>query len=495
MRLATAGFSHEANTFAPAAATIDVWRRSGILEGDRIRAQHRAAASTMSGFLAYEAEAADVELVPLVYSRITPTGASTREAYEYLCELMIGALRREGPWDGVLLPLHGAAVAEHHRDADGEFVRRVRAVVGPDVPIGVTLDMHANISRRLMAAADVVTVYQTNPHVDAAEQGLACARLIGRTVRGEIRPAMALADPPLVPSILRQGTAEKPMAGLVRLARAHRQRPRVLSVSVVEGFPYADVEHMGMSFVAVTDNDPVLAKEITGVLAVAAWERRTQMVGEAPSPDEALRRAAGAVSAAGPVVLLDTGDNVLGGSPGDSTHLLHAARRLGITGVAVSICDPVAVAACDAVGPGGRVRATVGGRTDARHGEPFPVTGEVLAVAAGTFEDPGPTHGGIRHFDVGRSASIRSDDGFVLAIHSRPVGTVSQEQFRMVGIEPRGLEIIAAKGVHSPRPAFEPIASALIWANTPGATGADLTSFTYGHRRTPMYPYEPHTQW
>lgn len=495
MRLAAAGFGHRANTFASARATIDVWQRSGILEGNQIREQHRSAGSTMAGFLAYEAETAD-ELVPLVYSRITSTGASTREAYEYLCDLMIGELRIQGPWDGVLLSLHGAAVAEHRQDADGEFVRRVRAAVGPLVPIGVTLGIHANLSRQLVAAADVITVHQTTSHVDAAEQGLACARLIGRTVRGEIQPAMALVSPPLVANILRHGgTAARPMAGLVRLAREHQQRRRVLSVSVVGGFPYADVAHMGMSFVAVTDNDPVLAKEITGVLAVAAWDRRAQMVGKAPSPDEALQRAADAVSAAGPVVILDMGDNVLAGGSGDSTHLLHAARRLGITGVAVSICDPAAVAACAAVGPGGRVQISMGGKTDGRHGAPFPITGQVVAIADGSFEDPAPTSGGTRHFDLGRSASVRSDDGYVFAIHSRPAGALSQEQFRTLGIEPKDLEIIAAKGVRFPRAVFEPIATKLIWANTPGVTSADLSTFAYKHRRSPMYPYEPDTVW
>lgn len=488
MRLAAVGFGHESNTFAPGQATLEDWRAAGILEGEQIRQRHVSAESILAGFFAYEAEQPDVELVPLVYAWATPTGASTAEAYEHLCDRMTGALREQGPWDGVLLPQHGAAVAEHHRDADGEFIRRVREAVGPDVPIGVTLDMHANISQRMVAQADVITVYQTNPHVDARSQGLACARLIGGTVRGEIRPVMALADPPLVVNILRQGTDEEPIAGLVKLAREQQERPGALSVSVVEGFPYADVAEMGMSFLAVTDDDRELAVQVVDTLAEAAWELRREMVGQALSPVDALRHADAAP--AGPVLVLDMGDNVGGGSPGDSTHLLHAAREAGVSGMAMSICDAGAVRACADAGVGGRVEVSVGGKTDARHGVPFPVRGEVLALTDGRFEDPTPTHGGARFFDLGASASVRTDDGHLLAIHSRPAGTVSQEQFRTLGFDLSRAKIIAAKGVHSPRAAFEAIATRLIWANTPGATTADLAALEYEHRRRPMYPYE-----
>ncbi|WP_051426306.1 M81 family metallopeptidase [Jiangella gansuensis] len=493
MRLAAVGFGHEANSFAPARATLNAWRAEGILEGAEIRARHRTAESIPSGFFAYEAEQPGVEVVPLVYAWITPTGASTAEAFEHLTGRMIGALRAGGPWDGVLLPQHGAAVADGFPDADGEFVRRVRAAVGPQVPIGMTLDLHANVSDLMVAHADVITVYQTNPHVDAAAQGLACARLIGRTARGEISPAIALAAPPLAINIIAQGTAEEPMAGLLALARQAERRRGVLSVSVVEGFPYADVPEMGVSVVAVTDNQPDLAAEIAADVAGAAWASRGDMVGDALGIDDALRQAA--AEPGGPVVLLDMGDNVGGGSPGDSTHLLHAARRLGITGVAVSLYDEVAVAACHAAGVGGRVGVAVGGRTDDRHGTPLPVTGEVIALSDGRFEDSTPTHGGARFFDLGPTAGIHTDDGLLLAVHARPAATHSQVQFRIAGIEPREVRIIAAKGVHSPRAGFEPIASRLIWVNTPGATSADLATLGYRLRRKPMFPFEPDTAW
>lgn len=493
MRLAVVGFSHESNTFAPRPADLAAWLRAGILVGDEIRDGHAAARSTVAGHLAYAAEAAAVEMVPLIYAELTPCGPSTAEAFEHLAGLIVTALREGRPWDGVLMPLHGAAVADGCADADRELVARVRAEVGAAVPIGVTLDMHANVSADLVAVADVLTMFQTNPHVDAFEQGLAAARLLVRAIRGEIRPTMGLAQLPLVVNILRQGTADEPMAGLLRLARQEEQRPDVLAVYVCEGFPYADVAGMGMSVLAITDGDPDLARETAHTVAGTVWAGRSELQGDAPDVVTSLRHAHAAAHA--PVVVLDTGDNVFGGSPGDSTHLLHAARRLGVRGVASLLTDPAAADHCARAGRGARVSLDVGGRTDDRHGAPFPAAGVVAAVSDGRFEDATPTHGGTRYFDMGTTARLSTDDGFEIVLTSRPLGTVSQEQFRIVGLEPAAQPIVIAKGVHSPRAAFEPIAAELVWAASPGCTSADLSTFTYQHRRRPMYPFEPDAGW
>lgn len=489
IRIATAGFQHESNTFSSVPASLDKWRASGILEGEAIRAEYATSQSTLAGFFAACAEDPDVELVPLVFTRLTPMGAMTHEASAHIMERLITALRDNGPWDAMLLPQHGAAVSETWPDADGEYVRRVRELVGPDVPIGLALDMHGNISRQMVENATITTVYQTTPHLDAYEQALLCARLTIRAVRGEIRPTSAIAMPPLIVNILNHGTSDRPMSDLLRLAEPLRRRPGVLSLSIVEGYPYADVAEMGMSFIAVTDNDQALAEEIVQRLADDAWAMRVALNTGGTPIDEALLRADAA--AEGPVVLFDVGDNVGGGSPADSTHLLHAARRLGISGLLQAVCDPAAVQACRAAGIGGRVSLEVGGKTDGQHGAPFPIAGVVTALSDGRYEETGPTHGGFRFFNDGPSAAVRTDDGLTLVLASLPGGSMSLMQFRSLGIEPLDIKIVIAKGVHSPRPAMEPIAREMIWVATPGVTTADLTTFTYRHRRVPLYPLEP----
>jgi len=494
IRIATAGFQHESNTFSSVPASLARWREAGILDdAAAIRAEYASSQSTLAGFFAVAAEDPEVDLVPLFFTRLMPMGAMTPEATAFIFDRILSALREQGPWDAVLLPLHGAAVSETWRDADGELVRRVREVVGPDVPIGVALDMHANVAPQLVANASVVTVYQTNPHIDAYAQARHCAELVLQTVRGRIRPTCALAMPPLVVNILCQGTEDAPMRDLLHQARVQGARAGVLSVSVVEGYPYADVPEMGMSFIAVTDHDPALAQDVVQTLANAAWAMREALNHGAVSIDAALRQAQAA--ATGPVVLFDVGDNVGGGSPGDSTLILHAARRLGIADLLQAVCDPEVVALAQAAGVGGRITAAVGGKSDQLHGTPFAISGVVTALSDGTYEETGPTHGGFRFFNDGASCALHTDDGYRLVLTSRSAGSASLQQFRALGIEPTAMKVIVAKGVHSPRPAMTPIAKAMIWVASAGVTSADLSTFHYQHRRVPLYPLEPDTVW
>ncbi len=493
IRIATAGFMHESNTFSTVPASLDKFRRAGILVGEQLRKEYAESKATLSGFFAVADADPEVELVPLFFARLTPMAAITDEAIRFFIDRIISDIKEQGPWDAVLLPQHGAAVSETWPDADGELIRRVREAVGPKVPIGVALDMHANISRQMIENADITTVYQTNPHIDTKEQAILCANLVLDMVRGKIKPTTALETPPLLVNILNQGTADKPMSDLIRLADEQRKRPGVLSVSVVEGYPYADVAEMGMSFIAVTDNNQDLANEIAKTLSDAAWSMRAALNTGGTPVDEALMRARAAN--VNPVVLFDVGDNVGGGSPADSTLVLHAARRLKVPGVLQALCDPEGVKACQAAGVGGRVDLAVGGKIDGRHGTPFPIKGKVTALTDGRYEETGPVHGGFRFFNDGPSAAIATDDGWTIVLTTFGAGSSSLQQFRALGIEPKDQKVIIAKGVHSPRPAMEPIAKEMIWMGTPGVTTADLTTFTYKNRRVPIYPLEREPGW
>ena len=493
MRVATLGFHHESNTFAPVPATLEQFLASGPDVGDGLVAKYAESQATLAGFIEAAAADADVELVPLVYFDLNPMGTITAEALEAIAARLLSALDENGPWDAILLALHGAAASEIHRDADGEVLERVRRLVGADVPIAVTYDMHANVSARMVDCATVVNTYMTNPHLDPRLRARECADLAFRVVRGEIHPVMALEKPPLAVNILRQGTTDSPMAELVEMAAQAATRPGVLSVSIAEGFPYADVEEMGMAFLAVTDGDADLAGEIARELARAAWEVRAELEGDGISVDEALRRAA--TADAHPVVLLDVGDNVGAGSPGDSTHVLAAAQRLEVGGLFHSLCDPASVAICADAGVGATVELLVGGKTDDLHGDAVAIRGVVRMLDDGKFEDAGPTHGGFRFYDAGPRALVHTQDDHMVLLMSHPRGNTSRAELISAGLDPLAQPIIVAKGVHSPRAAYEPIAAEMIQLNTPGCTSADVSVLDYTYRRQPMFPYEPDTRY
>ncbi len=461
---------------------------AGPVEGDDLVRVYGESKATLGGFLELRA-VSNLTVTPLFHADLNPMGTITKEAFETLVGRMLKLLAEGGPWDVVLLALHGAAVAEHQPDADGEIIERVRRLVGPDVVVGVALDMHANVSERMVRNSTVINSYLTNPHVDPRERARQVADLSVRAARGEIRPTTAFVPIPAAINILRQGTSEAPMSELVALANEMQRRDGVISVSVFEGFPYADVSELGMSFIVTTDDDSSLAHQLARTLASEAWRMRDQFIGDGTDLDAALHRAASAPR--GPVVLLDVGDNVGGGSPADSTHVLSAAQRLGVRGLFHSLCDPASAQTCHAVGVGARVDLQVGGKTDSLHGSPVHITGVVTHIDDGRFEDTGVTHGGFRFFNAGARALVHTDDDHFVLITSRPMGNTSRAELTSVGLDLLTTKIIVAKGVHSPRGAFEPIATELIQLNTPGCTSADLSTLHYERRRKPMFPFEP----
>jgi microcystin degradation protein MlrC len=478
---------HETNTFSATPTDYQSFAQTELLAGEEIVARYSDSHATMAGFI-QAAGLFGVTVVPLYFANTNPAGIITDDAFERITGRMIDALVSQGPWDGVLLAQHGAAVSERYRDADGEIAARVREAVGHETPVGMVLDMHANLSQQMIDNVTVAVVYRTNPHLDASIRAAECAEIIVRTARGELRPVQALETPPVVINIVKQATAAEPMASVIRDLDDVLARPGILSASVAEGYPYADVDEMGMGFLAVHDGDMSVARDAARWLADRTWRRREDFRGVALTPEQAMARAA--ASPAKPVVLMDVGDNIGGGSPGDSTVLLATAKEQGVRGLLQTLFDPEAVATCISAGVGSVLDLWVGAKTDKLHGAPIPVRGCVRLISDGRFEDATPTHGGSRVFESGKTTVLETDDGHTLVLTSRLVGNTSVEQMRSLGIRPELMQVIVAKGVISPRPAYEPIAAEMIMVDTPGVTALNLHQFEYSHRRHPLYPFE-----
>lgn len=480
MRIALLGICHETNTFSPVPTDAAKFERDGTLRGEEILAAHSTARSSLSGFLeAGRAHGADV--VPLIWAWANPSGRVTEEAFDALSDEAIGLLQRSGPWDAVFLAQHGAGVAENADDLEAEFLRRVRTVVGPALPVGVSFDLHANVSAEVVALATVLVGYQTNPHVDAFETAAQCGELTIRAARGEIAPVMAMRQVNAVISILRQATDDEPMRSIIEESRARLCDPAVLSISVFEGYPYADVEHMGMSCVVVTDGDPDAAERHADGIATVIWRSRADFRGRAVKPDEAVR----VTSHDGPVLLLDVGDNIGAGGDGRSTELLSAMERAGVGDAAIILHEPAAVTLCESIGRGGVQTVTIG-----RPGHTRSVTGTVQSITDGVYEDAGPTHGGFRFFDAGRTAVLTTEARVHVVLTSELVLPTSRQQLVAAGIEIGALRRIVAKGVVSPQAGYAPVCGEIVLVDTPGVTSADLDAFEYRARRRPLYPLD-----
>lgn len=497
MRIGIIGLLHESNTFVRERTTWKHFEQDLLLTGEAVREKLAGAPHEIGGFFRGIADAGSeqgipAEARPVFAARALPHGPIAAETLERLLTLLFERLESSGPLEGLLVAAHGAAVSEAQLDADGYWLSRLRERVGPQTPIICTLDLHANLSERMVAACDAIIAYRSNPHLDQAERGREAARLIVRTAAGEIRPVMAAARPPLVINIERQSTAEVPCRDFYDLADRQRETPGIVSNSLILGFPYADVPELGAAVVVVTDNDRNLAEQQARELGLALWHRREECIGRLVEVDDALVRAQ---SLDGPVCLLDMGDNVGGGSPGDGTVLAARIHARRLPAAFVCLCDPQAVAAAEHAGVGQSVTLGVGGHTDERHGAPLEASFSVLSLWDGRFSECEPRHGGMTTFDQGRTAILRTEAGLTVMASSRRMVPFSLSQLTGAGLDPASFRLLVVKGVHAPLAAYRSVCSHFLRVNTPGVTSADLSALSFEHRRRPLFPFEADTSW
>jgi microcystin degradation protein MlrC len=486
MRILLAGQMHESNTFAATPANRERFEEGSLAAGPDVIPIWKDAHHEFGGFIE-GAGRFGFEAIPSVMALATPSGPVDDAVLDEVVDRVIADYRKAGP-DGVLLALHGAMVTARYPSADTEVLRRIREAIGPSVPLIASLDFHANCDPRMADYANALVGYQTYPHVDQRQRGLLAAEMVARTVRGEIRPVTHIAKRPMIANILGQATDREPMKGLMAAARAAEKRSGMLSVSVMGGFQYADVPCMGPSVIAVADGDREVARTVAEELADRMWEVRKELAGPCASPAEAVRRAKAAPR--GPVVLVDLGDNIGGGSAGDGTVLLDEMLRQDVNSGVVALFAPEAVRECQHAGVGSRFARRVGGAVDRLHGDPVEVSGSIVGLFDGTWVETEARHGGRRHNDQGRTAVVRLDGGITLVLNSLQTPPFSLGQLTSVGSDPKSVQMIVVKAAVAYKAAYAPVAAEIIEVDTPGVTAVNPARFTYHHIARPLYPLD-----
>jgi len=491
VRIGIAGFLHESNTFSTELTTNRHFEEASLHRGESLVPVWRDAHHELGGFIE-GCEEEGLELVPLIAATATPKGPVTNEAYEVITGDLIEAVQRHGPLDGILLALHGAMVAEGFSSADSETLRRVRQAVGPDLPLIVSLDMHANVARPMTTLPTATIAYRTYPHIDQRARGVECAQLMARVVRGDARPVQACCKLPMLIHIVRQYTGSGAMAEIREEIDRTARLPGMLSASIAPGYIYADVPHIGVSVIAVADGDAQLAQEEARRLAQFVFERRGELNAALPGVAAAVKQAA---AVEGTVCLMDAGDNIGAGGPGDSAVIFHEIRRQGLTGACIILCDPDAAEICAQAGEGAQVALRAGGKGGQGDHGPVDITGTVRCLSGGHFVEPEARHGGMRDNNQGLTAVVDTDDGHTVVLKSLRIMPVSIEQLRSLGIDPRACRFVVVKGVTAPLAAYGPIADAVIAVDSPGVTQAGPESLALTQRPKPLYPLEPIDAW
>lgn len=496
MRVAIGGYVHETNTFHPSPTTLAEFREpTGTwVEGEALIEAFAGTRSVLGGMIAV-GRARGWELVPTFYSYGgATTGLIEAGAIAVVQRALLTPIAAARA-DGVLLFLHGAAVAEGLDDPEAATLRDVRAAVGPDVPIVVVYDLHANIGPAWLDYATAIIGYKTAPHTDFYERGVEGAEVLDRTLRGEIRPVVALVKPPiLIKSGLMSMTdaplalIKPPMFWLMERAREIEREPGIVNVSVAAGFGDADTPTTGMTILVNADGDRALAQRHADELGDLAWQLRRGF-----DTDLVLTPVARAVARAmqtdrWPVILADQGNNTAGGSPGDGTAILAGLAAAGWPDAALFIRDAGSVAACWAAGVGATPALAVGGKLDPSAGAPVSLRGEVRLLTRGST--PGVVDG--RAVTFGRTTVVRCG-GTDIVLTEHPTSQTHPGYFRAVGIEPRERRITVVQSAHLFREAFEVrerIPRTIIEVDSPGITSPNARRFTYRHLRRPIYPLD-----
>ncbi|WP_435168913.1 M81 family metallopeptidase [Falsirhodobacter sp. 1013] len=419
------------------------------------------------------------ELVEGTAAWADPAGLIARGAYEGLRDEILGQLAAAGPVDAVMLGLHGAMVAQGYMDPEGDLLDRVRALVGPDVPVFAGLDPHSHLTARRVAAADVLVAFKEFPHTDFVDRAEDLWRILVDRLAGRVRPVMSVFDCRMIDVF---PTSREPMRGFVdRMMRMEREVPGLLSLSVIHGFMAGDVPEMGTKVIAVTDGDPVLGARVAEELGRELFANRGRHLMPAMGPEEAVARAK--VAARGPVVIADMWDNPGGGTAGDATVLLHEVLAQGVTGAAVgTIWDPVAVQLCFAAGEGAEIPLRFGAKSAPETGDPVDAVVRVEALNPAAEMRFGDS---VVPFGAAARVSFR---GVQVILNTVRAQGFDPSLFSALGLDPRAQRVLVIKSTNHFHAAFAPIASEVLYCSAGRPYPNDPATTPYRHVRRDIWP-------
>ncbi len=492
MRIACGEFVQETDTFTPARTGLESFEAYGIYQGDALL-ERMVGIGPIGGFLQAKNERqVHCELIPLMRAWAGAGSTILAETFDQLLEMLLDPLRAARPLDGVFLSLHGAAATEQDDDLEGAVLEAVRSVIGPHVPLVVPLDHHANITSRMVAAANMLVGHETQPH-DTIATGLKAGRLLFQWLLDGRRPAMAWRKIPMITPQDQYLTSGGPMKAWFDQARALEQRDEVMDVSPYPMQPWLDVREAGWAVVVHTVDDQVLADELAADMANRAWRARDDFwKSERVAPEEAVRRAYAAEQ--GLVILSDTGDSVYGGAPGDSTCLLkHILEQAGDESaiMLVPMVDQLAIGAAFAAGTGARLDLELGARIDNVFSQPVFISATVAALSENHIVDMGE-RGPVK---LRRTAFLRAGGVCVVVMEHGVFGINHPVLCTHLGIDVDQARAVVVKTASNFQ-FFAPWRRELIRVNSPGMTQSDLTAFEWRHAPRPLYPLDEElTDW
>jgi microcystin degradation protein MlrC len=479
MHLFTASLGTETNTFSPIPTGAQLFAETALVRGGAYGATPNLFALPLIEFRD-RARARGWRVTESLATFAMPAGLTVQRVYNAFRDEILADLAKAMPVDAVLLTLHGAMVADETESCETDLVQRIRAIVGPDVPIGAELDLHCHLTDELVAAASAIVIFKEYPHIDVRERAAELFDIVVAAVEGRAAPRMALFDCRMLGLY---PTSIEPMASFLRKVRGLEGRDGVLSISIAHGFPWGDVAQAGTRVLVVTDGDKTDGAGLARTLGLELRELRPHIETPWLPLDEALDQAIAAP--AGPIVLADMADNAGGGAPSDATFLLRAMLERGMGDTVLGcLWDPGAVALAFEAGEGARLKLRVGGKIGPMSGDPIDLDATITRLLRDARQD-----GLGAKVSMGDCAAIRAS-GINIVLNSKRTQTFTPSAFTSLALDPTTKRYVVVKSMNHFRAGFESIASAILYVAAPGAIDFDYRRITYRRVRRPIYPLD-----
>jgi microcystin degradation protein MlrC len=486
VNIAIASILQESNTFSPVATRYEDF---SPVFGKEVLRRHEGKLTEMGGFIAVLQEAG-VPVRPVCAAWAITANRLIKPDFDRLAVEFEIALRRARP-DALLLAMHGAQTAAGEDDVEGHILERARAVLGPDRPIVLTLDLHANITRRMVALATAIVGYHTYPHIDMFETGQKAARLLLRILSGDCKPRMAFRKLPLIIQAEKSQTSSGPMQKLIKTARKWERLGQAEAVSVFPVQPWMDILEMGCAVVVVTNGEPGAAQRRADKLARRLWDGKEAFEPELTPVATAIEQSLQLEH--GPAVLAESSDSTGSGSPGDSTGVLKHLLKAKLTGpAAIFLVEPAGVDTAIRAGIGATITLSIGAAFDKLNSKPVKVTGTVKLISDGRWTARARGYNTGITTCMGRAVVLEAGRVLIL-MAERSAMTVDPELFRSHGIDPAYCQIVVVKSPNGFRAAYEPIARAIFVVDTPGVSTANLATLPWRRIERPIYPLDRDT--
>jgi microcystin degradation protein MlrC len=482
-RILIAECKQEVSTFNP---HLSGYEDFAVRRSDEILNYHRTVRNEVGGALSVFESTPGVVTVP-AYSAffITSGGTLARDAWQCIADEFLESIRSTPPVDAVYFCMHGAMASEDELDPEGWLLAEARKILGEEVPIVVSLDLHGILTERMLQHSDAIVAYHTYPHVDFFETGQRAARLLLRIVAGEVKPVTARVA---IPALVRGDeliTATGLFGQSIRIAQEVENSPAGLSAGMFIGNPFTDVPELQTYSIAVTDNDPAFAEREALRMARTFWTHHERMFMPLVSLEEMARILK--TAAPGPIAIVDAADATSSGASGDSNAVLRALSDSGYKGrTLLPIVDAPTVKTAFAAGIGATVQTTVGGTLDSRRFQPLPVTAKVRLLSDGRFRSE--SFG--EEWYAGPTAVLESNN-FTLVVGSRAVNLYDRSYFYANGQDPARYDAVVVKSPHCQHHMYADWCTRMVHVDAPGSSSANLRSLGHTRCLRPIFPLDP----